>query len=216
MNVLARVQQLVPRNTAIVRRLRRQISKELVNAGRAEVLSLAYGLVDSGDSTGRWVAYELVREHRPAMDGITAAEIERLGRGIASWDNVDSFACFIAGRAWRSGRISDQRIHRWARSKDRWWRRAALVSTVPLNMRSHGGEGDPARTFAVCELLLDDRDEMVVKAMSWALRALAVRDAASVARFVRNHDSRLAALVKREVSNKLKTGLKNPGRRQRT
>ena len=75
---------------------------------------------------------------------------------------------------------------------------------------AHGGAGDVERTLAVCELLLDDRDVMVVKAMSWSLRALSVRDAAAVEQFVQKQEGRLAALVKREVRNKLRTGLKNP------
>ena len=58
---------------------------------------------------------------------------------------------------------------------DRWWRRAALVSTVPLNLRAAGGTGDTSRTLAICEQLAADRDDMVVKALSWALRELSVR-----------------------------------------
>ena len=212
MDVLGRIKQLPVRNTATIRRLRRQISKELAMADRAEVLKLAYQLVESGDPNGRWVAYEFVRDHPASMATITVMEVERLGHGIRSWDAVDCFACFVAGRAWRTGRISDARIHSWARSEDRWWRRAALVSTVPLNVRAQGGEGDAPRTLAMCERLLDDRDEMVVKALSWALRALSVRDAKAVKKFVEQHEERLAPLVKREVRNKLGTGLKNPKR----
>ena len=36
-----------------------------------------------------------------------------------------------------------------------------------------GGAGDAARTLAVCELLAAAQEDMVVKALSWALRALA-------------------------------------------
>jgi 3-methyladenine DNA glycosylase AlkD len=53
---------------------------------------------------------------------------------------------------------------------------------------------------------------MVVKAMSWALRALAQRDANAAERFVERSRSRLASRVVREVGNKLRTGLKS-GRR---
>ncbi|MGH9145118.1 MAG: DNA alkylation repair protein, partial [Vicinamibacterales bacterium] len=47
---------------------------------------------------------------------------------------------------------------------------------------------------------------------SWALRELAKRDPKSVARFVRDEDDRLASRVRREVRNKLQTGLKSPPR----
>ena len=90
------------------------------------------------------------------------------------------------------------------------WRRAALVSTVPLNLRAAGGTGDSRRTLNVCRLLVDDRDDMVVKALSWALRALVIWDADAVRSFLDDNGMRLAARVQREVTNKLETGLKNP------
>ncbi|MEA3325921.1 MAG: DNA alkylation repair protein [Chloroflexota bacterium] len=127
-----------------------------------------------------------------------------------SWWSVDSFARTLAGPAWLRGQVSDGLIHKWAHSEDRWWRRAALVSTVALNMRSHGGMGDIPRTLEVCRLLVDDHDDMVVKAMSWTLRELVVHDPGAVSGFLGENEDVLAARVKREVRNKLTTGLKNP------
>ena len=51
---------------------------------------------------------------------------------------------------------------------------------------------------------------MVAKAMSWALRELIVHDRDAVEAFLASHDDVLSARVKREVHNKLQTGLKNP------
>jgi 3-methyladenine DNA glycosylase AlkD len=210
--ILSCIERAPQRNASGLRSLRRQFSKELGAADRATVVEISSQLIESGKPDARFIAYELVKYHPTAMDGITAAEVERLGEGMSDWGAVDCFGCYIAGPAWRQGRVSDARIHKWAGSKDQWWRRAALVSTVPLNVRAQGGEGDAERTLGVCELLIEDRSEMVVKAMSWALRALAVRDPKAVARFVQQHETELAALVKREVRNKLRTGLKNPKR----
>jgi 3-methyladenine DNA glycosylase AlkD len=208
--ILSRIERAPQRNAAGLRSLRKQFSEELAAADRATVMDIAIQLVESGKPDARFIAYELVKCHPAARESIAAAEVERLGEGISDWAAVDCFGCYIAGPAWREGRVSDARIHKWARSKNLWWRRAALVSTVPLNVRAQGGEGDAERTLAVCELLIEDRAEMVVKAMSWALRALAVRDPKAVSHFVQEHETELAALVKREVRNKLRTGVKNP------
>ncbi len=116
----------------------------------------------------------------------------------------------LSGPAWRDGLIDTGTVHARAASPDRWWRRAALVSTVALNVRSHGGGGDAARTLAVCEMLVDDRDDMVVKALSWALRELVVHEGERVDAFPRRHERTLAARVLREVRNKLETGRKHP------
>jgi 3-methyladenine DNA glycosylase AlkD len=86
------------------------------------------------------------------------------------------------------------------------------VATVPLNTRSQGGSGDVRRTLAVCEILVADRDDMVTKAMAWAVRALVGHDPAAVEAFLAARDDVLASRVKREVRIKLSTGLKSPGR----
>ena len=77
-------------------------------------------------------------------------------------------------------------------------------------MKSRGGTGESERTLAVCEMLISDRNDMVVKALSWALRELAEREPGRVKAFVRQHERELPARALREVRNKLETGLKNP------
>jgi len=139
-------------------------------------------------------------------------EIEEFGQGINSWGTVDAFARRLSGPAWLMGQVSDELIHKWARSEDRWWRRAALVSTVALNVRSRVGYGDVPRTLGVCRLLVDDRDDMMVKALSWALRELMVHDPDAVREFLDEHEDALAARGKRGVRNKLTTGLMNAKR----
>ena len=47
-----------------------------------------------------------------------------------------------------------------------------------------GDERYAARTLAVCRTLAADRDDMVVKAMSWALRVLSDRDRPAVEAFM--------------------------------
>ena len=197
-----------PATAAGLRAERQRISKETAAWNRSRVLGLAHGLMDAG--IARFVAYELVLHHGPALESLTRKEVEKLGAGIRHWGDVDAFACLIAGPAWRAGHIRDAAIRAWARSQNWCWRRAVLVSTVPLNSRAQGGAGDTTRTLAVCEMLMTDRHDLVVKALSWALRELAKRDPHSVRRFLADHREELAARVFREVGNKLATGLKNP------
>jgi 3-methyladenine DNA glycosylase AlkD len=189
--------------------VRREYSRLLKNESGPFVLDVARALFTAYDQ--RWGAYELIADHREAFRSICEAAMEEFGQGLDSWWSVDSFAHTLSGPAWLKGQVSDNLIRRWATSPDRWQRRAALVSTVALNVRSRGGRGDVPRTLAVCRLLVADHNDMVAKAMSWALRELVVHDPAVVEAFLREHEDVLAARVKREVRNKLRTGLKNPG-----
>ena len=204
------IEALPVRNSPSVRALRREYSKTLKNASPAYIVAVAEYLAIAHDH--RCFRYELVRHHRAAFDQLDLAQIEAMGQGINSWSSVDCFGRILAGPAWLRGAIWDNDVHRWAHSEDRWWRRAALVSTVAWNMRSQGGPGDAPRTLAVCRIVAADRDDMVYKALSWALRELVVHDPKAVRAFLAEHDAVLTARVKREVRNKLETGLKNPRR----
>lgn len=194
---------------ADIRRIVREYRTALKIETPETVLKQALAIIALNTLEGRQVAYELVGGHKAAMAALRLHDVEALGKGMDNWASVDGFSCGISGHTWRDGQIKDADIHRWARSADPWWRRAALVSTVPLNLVARGGKGDAPRTLRVCKLLADDDHIMVHKALSWALRSLIQHDRSAVAAFIRKHNS-LPALVRREVNNKLKSGLKNP------
>jgi 3-methyladenine DNA glycosylase AlkD len=166
-------------------------------------------LWNRGGHTVMWAAATLLLRHPGAFRLLRWRTLEEMGARMDHWGTVDTFS-ILAGKAWQAGQISDARIRRWARSSNRWWRRSALVCTVVLNRRTWGGRGDTPRTIGICTLLVADRDDMVVKGMSWALRELIATDRKAVERFLKKHNASLAGRVRREVSNKLLTGLKNP------
>ena len=205
----------LPRLTVpAVRPLRRELSRQVKAAAPAAVLDLARAIIQQSTQPGaadlRWVAFELLHYHRPALNCLDWETLNELAATLDSWDSVDSFAAYLSGPAWRQGQIADAELHHWAASPNLWLRRAALVSTVALNNRARGGRGDVPRTLAVCRLLVADREDLVVKALSWALRQLTRHDPAAVAAFLADYQGQLAARVQREVSNKLTTGRKNP------
>lgn len=208
----ARLRALSALATASVRRVRRGLSRELAHAPHSLVRDVAFELTVRDRGFDRFIAAEILASHQQTLARLTRNDVRRLGHGMDSWGDVDVFACYVAGPAWRIGRVSDAEACRWARSDDRWWRRAAVVSTVPLNSRARGGAGDPARTLMLCREVIADREPMVVKALSWALRELTKVDATSVRRFLSTHEATIAPLVRREVRTKLSTGRKTPPR----
>ena len=200
----SRLDELPALDARNVRALRREFSQQISDLPRDVVLSLTVRLT----RINHILAYELVYFHGPLLSSLRAADVEILGQNMDSWGAVDCFAYYVAGPAWQARQLEDKVVLGWAASPSPWWRRAALVSTVPLNNKSRGGQGEPGRTINVCRLLVTDREKVVVKAMSWALRQLCKCDREAVSRFVKENESTLAALVKREVNNKLLTGRK--------
>jgi 3-methyladenine DNA glycosylase AlkD len=199
---------------ASVRSVRRRFSKRLADTAPSTVLRLVRSLLKGAGWPERVVAWEVLAGHAGAFRLLNERLAEEMARDLSDWPSVDLYGVTVLGHAWREGLVSDACLVAWTRSPDRWRRRLALVATVPLNARARGGTGDAQKTLRICRRLVGDRDDMVVKALSWSLRELAKRDPAAVESFLLKEDGRLAARVKREVTNKLRTGLKSPRTRR--
>ena len=190
-----------------MRAVRVALSRKLKSAAPPDVVAAARMLKAAGLD---WFGWELIYAHKPTLKSIDIRTVEAMGQGMDSWYDTDGFGMILAGPAWVYGRIADADVKRWAKSKDMWWRRAALVAATGLNNKTRGGTGDAKRTLAIVSMMIDEREDMIVKAVSWALRMLAPWDPKAVEAFVAEHEDRLAARVKREVRSKLRTGYKNP------
>ncbi len=187
--------------TASIRNIRRYYSNIWKKAPVEKMYLLAEILLSEYGQ--RYVAYEMLHNHKKALNALNAKQVEHLGNGINSWDTTDTYSMYIVGPAWKNGNVPDSMPLRWAESDSVWWRSTALVSTIYLM-------GDVERMLRFSEMMVDDHEDMIVKALSWVLRKMVKYDREAVKTFLETYDGRLAARVKREVNNKLRTGLKNP------
>jgi 3-methyladenine DNA glycosylase AlkD len=196
-----------------VRRIARSHAREL-KGDPAKAVDVALALVARKNHDARQVAYEMVGAIPAARDGLGVKRLEALAEGNDNWAAVDGFCSALSGPQFAAGVLSASVLDRWARSRDPWKRRAALATVAIAFQRASLRERSPVEaSMRVCALLVDDRHDHVVKALSWALRSLSSRDRALVERFLAEHEARLAARVKREVARKLTTGTKNRSKR---
>ena len=191
-----------------MRKVMREFSRELRGEPPCLIRDVALALVRRRTMEGRQAGYELLARRRDAMALLTPALVRRLGRGNDNWASVDGFASFVTGPAWQAGILKDADVLSWEKSKDPWWRRTALASTVTLNLRSRGGHGDARRTLLICRQFTKETSPMLAKALSWALRSLVPHDKDAVRNFVERHQATLPAIVKREVGTQIRTGRK--------
>ncbi len=183
--------------------------KELKTLAPPELIGFTKELVETRVFECQQIAFELLWKNKKAMSSLTVSDLESLGRHMDNWATTDAFAVTLAGWTWRNHQITDKDILKWIGSENRWWKRAAIVATVGMNLKSRGGTGDVVRTLMVCEKVVSDRDDIIEKALSWALRELSKHDKKAVENFMENYDDQLAGRVRREVRQKLKTGKKN-------
>ena len=174
-----------------------------------EWINLCKALVATSVFECQVLAYEMIGRDRKLLQALQYKDLSALGQNLDNWASVDHYTVGIYGVLWGLGVVKDSHIDALLKSDNFWERRVAVVSTVALNLKSRGGKGDTPRTIAVCERVVDERQDMIQKALSWALRELSKRDREAVNSFMNRHELRLANRVVREVNHKLDFGTKN-------
>lgn len=174
-----------------------------------EWITLCKTLVNTAIFECQVVAFEMIGRDKMLLNALSYEDVVDLGQNLDNWASVDHYTVGIYGVLWGRGVVKDHHIDQLLKSDNVWERRVAVVSTVALNLKSRGGTGDTSRTLAVCEKVVDERHDMIWKALSWSLRELSKRDREAVYGFLEKFGERMSKRVIREVSHKLEFGTKN-------
>ena len=89
---------------------------------------------------------------------------------INNWDLVDLAAYYVVGK-YLQDKPRDV-LYKLARSKNRWERRTAIVATAHFILKQRSVDD----TFAIAEILVNDKDDLVNKGTGWMLRAAGDKD----------------------------------------
>jgi 3-methyladenine DNA glycosylase AlkD len=127
--------------------------------------------------------------------------VARVKDHVNSWDLVDVSAPSIVG-AYLENR-SREPLYALARSANLWERRVAIMATLRFIRQR-----DFADTLAICELLLDDDEDLIHKAAGWMLREVGNRDRAAAEAFLRRHCERMPRTMLRYAIEKYPEALR--------
>lgn len=132
----------------------------------------------------RLLACLLLADAYPRGDAAAREAIYRLyldnTKYINNWDLVDSSAPHVVGAHLEAG---DRAVlERLARSDSVWERRIAILATQHFIRR-----GDFGSTLRIAEMLVDDRHDLIHKAVGWMLREVGNRDRAAEEAFLMRH-----------------------------
>ncbi len=195
----------VPNLKIVLKELKKQTKLFSVS----DRMELTKKLIDIDIFECQQLAYEYLGNDKNVLKTLSEKDIDDLGKNLDNWLSVDYYAALIVGYAWRENIITIEKVKKFLDSDNFWIRRIAIVATISLNQKARGGTGDSKRTLDICKLVIDDHEDMINKALSWALRELAKVDKESVIKFVEQYRDRLNKKVLREVTNKLEIGTKN-------
>jgi 3-methyladenine DNA glycosylase AlkD len=180
--------------------IRVPVLRKLAKEFRGLPLSEAKVLLDSPIHEERLLALLILVDayHRANETGraeIYALYLQRLDR-VNNWDLVDTSAPHIVGR-----HLADQSrevLFRLARSKNLWHRRVAILAT-----QSFIRQNDFAHTLRLAELLRDDEQDLMHKAVGWMLREVGERDLVVLKKFLDQHADRMPRTMLRYAIEKL-------------
>ena len=158
--------------------VQRAIAKRFRDATRAEVKELLASPVHEDRLTGLLI---LIHQYPGHEDAIYRLDVANAAR-INNWDLVDVSAPRIVGAYVRAHPRERRTLLRLARSRNLWERRIAIVAT--LGLIAHG-EHD--LTLAIAAILLDDKHDLIHKAVGWMLREVGKRDEKALRAFLRTH-----------------------------
>lgn len=118
-----------------------------------------------------------------ARAGIVKAYL-RQTRDINNWDLVD-LSCYKIVGDWLRDR-DRALLFKLARSGNMWERRIAIVSTLAFIRQK-----DLADTFRIADVLMDDPQDLLHKAVGWMLREAGKRDHTALVEFLKTRYKRM-------------------------
>ena len=123
---------------------------------------------------------------------------------VGSWADHDALVHYVLGPMIAADPRLLARPLRWAKSKSRWYRRAAAVSLVHSTRRHKNFE----HIQRVTELLLASDDDMVQKGLGWLLREAAKANREQMVEYLMSIRQRAPRLVLRTACETLPPSLK--------
>ena len=113
----------------------------------------------------------------------------------AWWDLVDGVAAHRLGGLLRRHPASMKKaMLRWSREDDMWKRRGSILCQLRFKE-----ETDLELLYACIEPSLESREFFLRKAIGWALRQYAWTEPREIVRYVKENESRLSPLSRREA-----------------
>ncbi len=178
-----------------IRKITRAAIKPL-DLDREAVLSLAVTLWSKEIHERRSSAVEVLCFRGKLLQPEDAGEIERLIREAKTWALVDPLAVNVTGGLAERFPELGEVLDRWAGDEDFWVRRSAMLA---LLMPLRRGEGDLQRFARYADLMLEESEFFIRKAIGWVLREISKQRPDWVASWLESRTSRASGVTMREA-----------------
>jgi 3-methyladenine DNA glycosylase AlkD len=153
--------------TAVVTKIADRYFRELRDRDKAAVFDLCEELFSSGCLEELFIASRWSYKLHQQTEAEDFARFDRWVRTyITSWASCDMFCNHTVGAFIEKFPQYLDELKVWAQSDNRWVRRASAVSLIVPAKRGKF----LAEAFAIADLLLNDKDDLVQKGYGWLLK----------------------------------------------
>lgn len=191
--------------TAIVTRIGKEYLRRLKNKNKAEIFSLCEELWQSGYMEESFIAcewaYALRKDYKPADFAMFETWIDKY---VNNWASCDTLCNHSVGAFLEMYTEYLPQLQRWAKSDNRWLRRAAAVSLV-IPARQGKFLAD---IFAIADILLMDKDDLVQKGYGWMLKEASRQHQQEVHSYVMKNKQTMPRTALRYAIEKMPADLK--------
>jgi 3-methyladenine DNA glycosylase AlkD len=191
--------------TADLRRAVRRFRKEILREQEFYFLVQVADQLFSGPVLEEKIAAIFLLENLTAQCGDAEFKLfESWLDRISSWADHDGLVHYLIAPMVAAKTARTKSVFRWAKSPNRWHRRAACVALI---------RGARAKRFfpeivRLSDSLLGDKDDMVQKGLGWLLRETAKFDAKGTVPYLMKIRGRAPRLVLRTACETLPTAVK--------
>jgi 3-methyladenine DNA glycosylase AlkD len=180
----------------------KRLAAELVLA-HDELVELAAELWSKPVFERRLAAIMFLQRYPRLLSATDLPLLERLLRDSRTWALVDYLALDVAGRMVESDPATlTPDMDRWATDDDFWIRRASLLAELRPIRRG----GQPDRFLHRADLMLDEREFFIRKAIGWVLREIGKRHPDAVVDWLASRTHRASGVTMREAVKYLPAG----------
>jgi len=151
----------------IVRNISKIYYFEIRSLDKKEIIFLCEELLESGYTEESVIAFDWVYEVKNQYDEKDFNIFESwLQKYISNWVSCDDFCGHTLGYYFYKFPEALPKLEKWAKSKNRWQRRASAVSLIySLRRKKY-----LSKAFSVANILLKDSDDLVQKGYGWMLK----------------------------------------------
>jgi 3-methyladenine DNA glycosylase AlkD len=154
--------------SADVSRISKEHYKNITDKSKSHIFSLCSELWKSGYMEESFVAcnwaYNMHKQFEPSDFDVFE---EWVNTYVGNWASCDTFCNHTVGTFIEMYPEYISRLHKWAKSDNRWVKRASVVSLIIPARRSKFIDN----IFIIADILHADKDDMVQKGYGWMLKA---------------------------------------------